>query len=40
MYEGGSNDELLKADQDLYKLRVAEYGEEHECTIVQVKFLQ
>jgi hypothetical protein len=22
MYEGGSNDELLKANQDLYKLRV------------------
>jgi len=38
MYEGGSNDELLKANQDLYELRVAEC-EEHEYTIRAGKIL-
>jgi hypothetical protein len=33
-YEGGNNnEELLRANQELYKLRVAELGEEHENTI-------
>jgi hypothetical protein len=31
-YEPGSN-EVLKANQDLYKLRVAKFGERHEFTI-------
>jgi hypothetical protein len=34
MYEGGSNEELLKTSQDLYELRVAKLGEEHENTII------
>jgi hypothetical protein len=34
MYGGGNNDEeLLRANQELYELRVAEFGEEHEYTI-------
>jgi hypothetical protein len=34
LYEGGrNNEERLKVSQELYKLRVAEYGEEHEYTI-------
>jgi hypothetical protein len=34
MYEGGNNsEELLKASQELYELRVAEFGEENEYTI-------
>jgi len=32
-YEGGSNEEVLKASRELYKVRVAELGEEHEQTI-------
>ena len=34
-YEGGSNndEELLKASQELYELRVSKSGEEHEFTI-------
>jgi hypothetical protein len=32
-YEGGSNEEVLKASRDLYGLRTAEYGEEHYYTI-------
>jgi hypothetical protein len=33
-YEGGNNnEELLKASQDVYKMRVARLGEEHENTI-------
>ena len=37
-YEGASNnEELLKASHKLYKLRVAEYGEEHEYTIIAGK---
>jgi hypothetical protein len=32
-YEGGNNEEVLKAHQELYELRVAKYGEEHELTI-------
>jgi hypothetical protein len=33
-YESGNNnDELLQASQELYDLRVAEFGEENECTI-------
>jgi len=31
--EGGSNEEVLKASRELYELRVAELGEEHEYTI-------
>jgi hypothetical protein len=34
IYESGNNDEeLLKASQKLYELRVAEHGEDHEYTI-------
>jgi hypothetical protein len=34
MYEGGNNDEeLLKASQELYELRVAEFGDRNEFTI-------
>jgi hypothetical protein len=34
-YEGGNNiEEALKASQELYELRVAEWGEEHEYTII------
>jgi hypothetical protein len=34
MYEdGNNNEELLKTSQELYELRVAEYGEGHEVTI-------
>ena len=37
-YKGGNNnEELLKASRELYKLRVAEYGEEHEYTIIAGK---
>jgi hypothetical protein len=33
-YEGGiSNEEVLKVSQEVYELRVAKYGEEHENTI-------
>ena len=31
--DGNNNEELLKASQELYELRIAEWGEEHECTI-------
>jgi hypothetical protein len=33
MYENCNTEEVLKASQELYKLRVAEWGEEHEYTI-------
>jgi hypothetical protein len=34
-YEGGNNkEEMLRSFQELYELRVAEYGEEHEDTIL------
>jgi len=33
MYEGGSNEEVLEASQELYELRVAELGEKNELTI-------
>jgi hypothetical protein len=33
-YEGGNNEELLKTSQELYELRVAKLGEEHENTII------
>jgi hypothetical protein len=34
-YEGGNNnEELLKANQELYEIRVAKYGDEHEYTIL------
>jgi hypothetical protein len=34
MYEGGNNsEELMEASQDLYELRIAEFGEEHYYTI-------
>ena len=32
-YDSGNNDELLKASQELYELRIAEDGEEHGDTI-------
>jgi len=32
-YEGGTNEEILKASEGLYKVRVAKHGEEHENTI-------
>jgi hypothetical protein len=32
-YEGGNNEELLKASQELYEMGVAELGEENEYTI-------
>ena len=32
-YEGGMNSEMLEASQELYELRVASFGEEHEVTI-------
>jgi hypothetical protein len=32
-YEGGNNEEVLKASQELYELRIAELGEENEYTI-------
>jgi hypothetical protein len=33
MYEGGNNEEVLKATHDVYKLRAAEYGEGSEVAI-------
>jgi hypothetical protein len=34
MYEGGNNnEELMKASQELYELRIAEHGDEHNYTI-------
>jgi hypothetical protein len=33
-YEGGNNEQLLKASQEVYELRVAELGEENEYTIL------
>ena len=37
-YEGGNNnEELMKASQELYKIRVAELGEESEYTIIAGK---
>jgi hypothetical protein len=36
-YEGGNNEEELRANQELYKLRVAKLGEEHENTIIAGK---
>jgi hypothetical protein len=32
-YEGGNNEEVLKAKKEVYELRIAELGEEHEYTI-------
>jgi hypothetical protein len=32
-YEGGNNEEVLKASQELYKMRVTKYGDEDEYTI-------
>jgi hypothetical protein len=32
-YEGGNNEELMKASQELYELRIAKFGEEHYYTI-------
>ena len=32
-YEGGSNEEVLKANEELYQLRVAKFGEKNEYTI-------
>jgi hypothetical protein len=32
-YEGGNNEEWLRANQELYELRAAKHGEEHELTI-------
>jgi hypothetical protein len=32
-YEGGNNEEVLKASQEMYELRVSKHGEEHENTI-------
>jgi hypothetical protein len=38
-YEGGrNNEELLKANQELYELRIAKLGEENEYTIIAGKF--
>jgi hypothetical protein len=36
-YEGGNNEEKLKASQELYVLRVAKLGEENEYTILAGK---
>jgi hypothetical protein len=36
-YEGDNNEELLKASQEVYKIRIAELGEEHEYTIIAGK---
>ena len=33
MYEGGNNEEVLKASQELYEMRIAELGEENKFTI-------
>jgi hypothetical protein len=32
-YEDGNNDDVLKASQELYELRIAEHGDENEYTI-------
>jgi hypothetical protein len=32
-YEGGNNEEVLKASQELYELRIAKHDEESELTI-------
>jgi hypothetical protein len=32
--DGNNNEELMKASQELYELRVAKLGEEHEYTII------
>jgi hypothetical protein len=32
-YEGGNTEEMLKASQEMYELRINEFGEEHEGTI-------
>jgi hypothetical protein len=38
LYESGNNnEEVLKASQEIYKLRIAEYGEENEYTILAGK---
>jgi hypothetical protein len=36
-YEGCNNKELLRANQELYELRVTKLGEEHEYTIIAGK---
>jgi hypothetical protein len=36
-YEGGNNNEELKASRELYELRVAKFGEEDEYTIIAGK---
>jgi hypothetical protein len=36
-YEGGSNEEVLKASQEVYELRVAKLGEGNEYTIIAGK---
>jgi hypothetical protein len=37
LYEGGSNEVVLKASQELYELRIAKFGEEDEYTILAGK---
>jgi hypothetical protein len=37
MYDSRNNDKVLKASQELYELRVAKLGEEHEYTIISGK---
>jgi hypothetical protein len=34
MYKGGSNEEVLKANQEMYESRAAEYGEGNKFTIL------
>jgi hypothetical protein len=36
-YEGGNNEELVKASRELYEWRIANLGEEHEYTIIAGK---
>ena len=37
IYEGGSNEEVLKASEDVYKVRVAEFGDKYVRTILAGK---
>ena len=37
-YEGGSNEEVLEASQEVYELRIAEHGEGNEVTILAGKY--
>jgi hypothetical protein len=40
MYKGGrNNEELLRASQEVYELRIAKHGKEHDTQLMQVNVM-